>query len=127
MPYLKPKLSMSIDKDVRLAPIDTRSNNIGQLVNAGLRRIDNQVSRQLDIGQHRALRRDGHTKLRALVGEWVPAPGFAIALQQNLIAGVQEYDVCGDVLLTQLAQQVRQRIEVFRSVSGIESHREVLL
>jgi hypothetical protein len=39
---------------------------------------------------------------------------------------MQEDDVCADILLTQLAQQVRQCTEVFRAVSGIEPYCQVL-
>ena len=52
-------------------------------------------------------------------------PRLPIALQQGLVAGVQEDDVGFDALAAQLPQQVGQHVEVLRVVARVDADREV--
>src|SRR5690606_19669633 len=82
-----------LDEDgqhVLLARPYAAPDDLGELVDAGARRVDDEVGGVDDLAQKLALVRDGGPERGAVPVEGVAPPGLAVALEENLVAGLQE-------------------------------------
>ena len=62
------------------------------------------------------------TKFGRNVGEWMSAPGFAVAFQQHVVVSLQKQQVRRDSGFLNVAQQPGQRLEIFPAVSRVDTY-----
>ena len=89
-------------KRFRFSTVDPLPDYIGEFINTGLGRINDQISCIIDLRQDFTLGVDRHAQLRAVCGKRVSAAGFTVALQQNFVTRVHKHDVCANALATQV-------------------------
>jgi hypothetical protein len=99
----------------------------GELLDAGAQRIRPQVA-GIDVvaerGQHfqrLALARDGLLQRHVVAGQRMAPAGFGKALDQHLVARVEEDEAQRDALRLQLAQLRRQRRDA-RAAAHVDRH-----
>ena len=78
----------------------------------------------MNLRQYFALRIDRGMKFRTFLGERMTPPGLSVALQENVVAGVQENDLGSHILILQIVQQFREGQKIFCPSTGVDADRQ---
>ena len=103
---------------------ERRGHHAPQLVHVQLARIDHAVGDRDQRPQQAALERDRVGQREAVGGQRVAAARVGEALQQHLVARVEEHELVGDPGLRDLREHLRQPLQVLAAIAHVHADRE---
>jgi hypothetical protein len=106
---------------------DAFAQGIPQFIDARAGSVDDEFRAVDDGAQQTTFPADGLLKAGTVFTERVFASGFCVALEEDIVGGLQKDHFAVHALVAQLAHQFRNRGQVIFAVACIDAHGQVVV